>query len=59
MNYVNASNYYRGDSVKVAVIDSGINYPHEDFGTINGSSRSVEYNSGSVYSFEHSNNRRC
>lgn len=55
MNYVNASNYYRGDSVKVAVIDSGINYPHEDFGTINGSSRSVEYNSGWYY-YEYSNN---
>ena len=51
---------YRGDSVKVAVIDSGINYQHEDFklnstSIVKGSSRSIEYNSGWYY-YEYSNN---
>ena len=31
MNMGITSDYYRGESVKVAVIDSGINYDHEDF----------------------------
>ena len=51
---------YRGDSVKVAVIDSGLNYDHEDFknnGTriIKNVSRSIEYDSGWKY-YEFSNN---
>lgn len=60
MNYVNTSKKYRGDSVKVAVIDSGLNYDHEDF-KLNGNriikskSRSVEYSSGWKY-YEFSNN---
>ena len=60
MNYVNTSKIYRGDSVKVAVIDSGLNYDHEDF-KLNGNriikskSRSVEYSSGWKY-YEFSNN---
>ncbi len=45
---------YRGDSVKVAVIDSGINYAHEDFknggvSIVQGASRSIEYDSGWKY----------
>lgn len=31
LNLGNTLNYYRGDSVKVGIIDSGINYDHEDF----------------------------
>ena len=31
LNLGNALDYYRGDSVKVGIIDSGINYDHEDF----------------------------
>lgn len=34
---------YRGSSVKVAILDSGINYTHEDFGNIEGNSRTLEY----------------
>ena len=52
MNYGNTSNYYRGDSVKVAVIDSGLNYTHEDFSLggsqiIQGHSRTIDNTSGS------------
>lgn len=54
MNYVAAPRVIRGESVKVAVIDSGINYDHEDFknsGTsiVKGDSRCIEYNSGWYY----------
>ena len=44
---------YRGDNVKIAVIDSGVNYTHEDFINENGEcvisnqSRKYEYNSDS------------
>lgn len=31
LNVSNSLDYYRGDSVKVGIIDSGINYYHEDF----------------------------
>lgn len=31
LNLGEAHDYYRGDSVKVGIIDSGINYDHEDF----------------------------
>ena len=31
LNLGNTLEYYRGDSVKVGIIDSGINYDHEDF----------------------------
>ncbi len=52
-NYLNINDTwenYRGDNVKVAVIDSGINYDHEDFmvdnlTTINGTSKYYEYQS--------------
>ena len=53
MNYNNAHKYYRGDSVKVAVIDSGLNYTHEDFKDSNnnqiiqGNSRTIDNSSGS------------
>lgn len=52
MNYNNAHKYYRGDSVKVAVIDSGLNYTHEDFSVggnqiIQGHSRTIDNSSGS------------
>lgn len=53
MNYSNAHKYYRGDSVKVAVIDSGLNYTHEDFidtnsnQIIQGNSRTIDNSSGS------------
>ena len=45
---------YRGNSVKVAVIDSGINYEHEDFknggvSIVQGVSRSIEYDSSWKY----------
>ena len=51
MNYHYASDYYRGDSVKVAVIDSGLNYTHEDFilggnQIIQGHSRAIDNTSG-------------
>ena len=35
----NTLNSYRGDSVKVGIIDSGINYDHEDF-MVSGSTKS-------------------
>lgn len=53
MNYSKAHKYYRGDSVKVAVIDSGLNYTHEDFidtnsnQIIQGNSRTIDNSSGS------------
>ena len=31
LNIGDTLNFYRGDSVKVGIIDSGINYNHEDF----------------------------
>ena len=31
LNICDTLNFYRGDSVKVGIIDSGINYDHEDF----------------------------
>lgn len=36
MNFGTTRDYYRGDGVKVAVIDSGVNYNHEDFYNTNG-----------------------
>lgn len=53
MNFNNAHKYYRGDSVKVAIIDSGLNYTHEDFKDSNnnqiiqGNSRTIDNSSGS------------
>ena len=53
MNYNQAHKFYRGDSVKVAVIDSGLNYTHEDFEDANGNqiiqgnSRTIDSTSGS------------
>lgn len=53
MNYNQAHKFYRGDSVKVAVIDSGLNYTHEDFEDANGNqiiqgnSRTIDNTSGS------------
>ncbi len=60
MNFNNAHKYYRGDSVKVAVIDSGLNYTHEDFKDTNnnqiiqGHSRTIDNTSGSwlYYQFD-------
>lgn len=60
MGYRCTPDYYRGDSVKVAVIDSGLYYDHEDF-KLNGNriiqsvSRSIENNGGWKY-YEFSNN---
>lgn len=54
LNLGNTLDYYRGDSVKVGIIDSGINYDHEDF-MVNGStkvkgdSKYYSYSSGWVY----------
>ena len=51
----NTLKYYRGDSVKVGIIDSGINYDHEDFMVsgvtkVKGDSKYYTYqNSGWVY----------
>lgn len=53
MGFSNAPQEYRGDSVKVAVIDSGLNYTHEDFSDSNGNqiiqgnSRTIDNTSGS------------
>ena len=60
MNFGNTHKYYRGDSVKVAVIDSGLNYTHEDFKNSNnnqiiqGHSRTIDSSSGSwlYYQFD-------
>lgn len=38
LNLGNTLDFYRGDSVKVGIIDSGINYDHEDF-MVNGSTK--------------------
>ena len=38
LNLGQTLDYYRGDSVKVGIIDSGINYDHEDF-MVSGSTR--------------------
>ena len=60
MNYNNAHKYYRGDSVKVAVIDSGLKYTHEDFEDSQGNqiiqpvSRAVEGSGLSWYYYEFS-----
>ena len=48
MNIGDVPSRYRGESVKVAVIDSGINYGHEDFmlgseDIVEPDSRSIEY----------------
>ena len=54
LNLGNTLDYYRGDSVKVGIIDSGINYDHEEF-MVNGStkvkgdSKYYSYSSGWVY----------
>lgn len=53
MNFTkNVPHYYRGESVKVAVIDSGLNYTHEDFiydgnQIIQPRSRTIDSSSGS------------
>lgn len=60
MGFKNAHKEYRGDSVKVAVIDSGLNYTHEDFKDTNsnqiiqGHSRTIDNTSGSwlYYQFD-------
>lgn len=60
MNFNQAHKSYRGDSVKVAVIDSGLNYTHEDFvdsnsnHIIQGHSRTIDSTSGSwlYYQFD-------
>lgn len=54
LNLGNTLNYYRGDSVKVGIIDSGINYDHEDFMVdgstkVKGDSKYYSYSSGWVY----------
>ena len=54
MNIGDVPSRYRGESVKVAVIDSGINYGHEDFmlgsqDIVEPVSRSIEYSSGWKY----------
>ena len=67
MNFDPTPSSYRGDSVKVAVIDSGINYSHEDFkiggnSIINPNSCSIEwvvnsdYPSGTWMRYLYSNN---
>lgn len=43
LNVSNALDYYRGDSVKVGIIDSGINYYHEEF--LNNGNSIVQNNS--------------
>lgn len=48
LNLGSALDYYRGDSVKVGIIDSGINYDHEDFMVgdqtkVKGASKYYEY----------------
>ena len=55
LNVSNSLDYYRGDSVKVGIIDSGINYYHEDFlnngkSIVQNDSKYFDYqNSGWVY----------
>ena len=60
MNIGDVPSRYRGESVKVAVIDSGINYGHEDFmlgseDIVEPVSRSIEY-SDKWYYYQYSNN---
>ena len=48
----NSLDYYRGDSIKVGIIDSGINYDHEDFMVnsstkVQGSSKYYSYSGSS------------
>lgn len=54
-------NNYRGDSIKVGIIDSGINYNHEDFDAnlINKNSRSYTYSStdNKWYYYTYENNK--
>lgn len=54
-------NNYRGDSIKVGIIDSGINYNHEDFDAnlINKNSRSYTYSSTDKkwYYYTYDNNK--
>ncbi len=54
-------NNYRGDSIKVGIIDSGINYNHEDFDAnlINKNSRSYTYSSTDKkwYYYTYENNK--
>ncbi len=67
MNFGNTHKYYRGDSVKVAVIDSGLNYTHEDFADSNGNqiiqghSRTIDDSSGSFkyYQFDYSSGNKA
>lgn len=59
LNLGNVPSKYRGDSVKVAVIDSGLNYDHEDFaigGTkiIQGNSRAIDNSSGTWLYYQYS-----
>ena len=61
MNLGAVPNYYRGDSVKVAVIDSGINYSHEDFklndqSIVNLNSCSIEWTGSQWLRYLYSNN---
>ena len=51
LNLGSSLDYYRGDSVKVGIIDSGINYDHEDFMVnsvtrVKGDSRFYSYETG-------------
>ena len=59
MSYLATPTFYRGDSVKVAIIDSGLNYEHEDFiinnnQIIQPTSRTIDNTSGQwlFYQFE-------
>ncbi len=52
LNLGSTLDYYRGDSVKVGIIDSGINYDHEDFMVnsatkVKGDSKYYEYQTSS------------
>ena len=52
LNLGSTLDYYRGDSVKVGIIDSGINYDHEDFMVsgstkVKGDSKYFEYQTSS------------
>ncbi len=52
LNLGDTLSYYRGDSVKVGIIDSGINYDHEDFMVnsstkVKGDSKYYEYQTSS------------
>lgn len=60
MGFKNAPQEFRGDSVKVAVIDSGLNYTHEDFvdsngnQIIQGNSRTIDNTSGDFLYYQFS-----